>query len=321
MDQLTQQIVNRALSRRGFLAGAGVATAATLAGCGNSSTTTPIQPTTPTANSVSDVDVLNFALNLEYLEATYYLLGATGTGIPSTDQLSGAGTVTAISSPAVQFSTPLTRGIAAELAQTELQHVRAIQATIKALGGTPVAAPAIDLTNGFNGAASAAGVGSSFNPFANEVNFFIGALTFEEVGVSAYTGAASLISNATVLSAAAGIQAAEAYHAGALRTYLISNYLATGSAAALQSYVMIQKLRATLGGGGETPIATVNSSGAISTSTSNGVYTVVNADTTNSIAQPRTVNQVLNIVYAKSGSGVSSGGFFPSGLNGNIKTS
>ena len=304
-----------ALSRRGFLTAASAITAATLTGCSESTTFTPPQPTAPTGTTISDVDVLNFALNLEYLETEFYLRGATGTGIPAADQLSGAGAVTVASSSKVTFSTSLTQGLAAELAQTELQHVRVIQATIKSLNGTPIPAPALDYTNGFNGAASAAGIGASFNPFANEINFFLGALTFEEVGVSAYTGAAGLISNATVLSAAAGIQAAEAYHAGSLRALLIAQYVQSGDPTALKNYDLIQKLRATLGGGGETPVATQDASGNVSG------YTVVNADTTNSIAQPRTADQVLHIVYAsKSGAGSAMGGFFPAGLNGNIKT-
>ena len=198
----------------------------------NDTTFTPTQVTTPTpAVTVADSDVLNFALNLEYLEAQYYLYASTGSGLSTADTLSG-GAVTIKSGAAVPFVTPLFKQIAAELAQTELQHVRAIQAAIKLIGGTPVAAPPVDLLNSFNAVAKLAGLGSSFDPFANELNFLVGALVFEDVGVTAYTGAANLFSAAAktngILSAAAGIQAAEAYHAGSLRTLLAGNASATG---------------------------------------------------------------------------------------------
>ena len=320
LDQLTQKLRQKALSRRNFLASAGVVTAATMVGCGNDTTFTPTQPVTPTppAAAVTDVDVLNFALNLEYAEANFYLLAATGTGLTATDSLSGA-TVTAKSNAKVTFKSSFYASIAAELAQTELQHVRAIQATIKVLGGTPVSAPALDFTNGFNGAAAAAGVpGGAFDPFADDLSFIIGALTFEDVGVTAYTGAATLISNATVLSAAAGIQAAEAYHAGALRTLLVADSLSNGTttSAAINNYNLIVALRASLGGGNETTLTTGGLNG-----TSAVPSTIVEADTTNSLAFARTTDQVLHIVYAKpAGAGVAGGGFFPSGLNGTIKT-
>ena len=80
------------------------------------------------------------------------------------------------------------------------------------------------------------------NPFASDYNFLIGALSFEEIGVSAYTGAAHLISATAVLDAAAGIQAAEAYHAGSIRTILAGNALASGSAAYLTAYNSILQL-------------------------------------------------------------------------------
>ncbi len=312
MDQLTNRLVQKALSRRSFMAGAGVATAATLAGCGSDKTYTPPQPTVPTATAVSDVDVLNFALNLEYLEAEYYLRAVTGAGIPAADQLSGAGAVTVKSGSKVTFSSTYTAQLAAELAQTELQHVRILQAAVKLVSGTPVSAPAIDLQNSFNAVASAAGLGSSFDPYASEINFFIGAAVFEDVGVTAYTGAASLISNATILSAAAGIQAAEAYHAATARAIIAGSVMATGSSTALNQFVAIQGVRAALGGGNETTL----SPGSATTAS-----TIVAADSTNSLGYARTVDQVLHIVYGTGGgAGLAKGGFFPSGLNGTVKT-
>ncbi len=328
VDQLVDKLAQKALSRRGFLAGAGVVTAASMVGCGNDTTFTPTQVTTPTpAVTIADSDVLNFALNLEYLEATFYLYAATGTGLSAADSLSG-GAVTIKTGAAVPFVTPLYKQIAAELAQTELQHVRALQAAIKLIGGTPVAAPALDLQNSFNAVAKLAGIsGGTFDPFLNELNFIVGSLVFEDVGVTAYTGAANLFSATAatngILSAAAGIQAAEAYHAGALRTLLAGAASAggAGSAAltALNNFNLITTVRASVGGGNETPVATGTTTGIPAQYVSPS--TIVAADSTNALGYARTTDQVLHIVYGTGGAaGVSSGGFFPSGTNGLVKT-
>jgi hypothetical protein len=294
MDQL-QDFIRRGVSRRKFLAGvgcSGTAAALTLAGCGGngSSSTTPTSPTTP---AVTDTDILNFALNLEYLEAEFYLRATTGSGLSATDAGANAGTVTG--GGQVPFATPAIQQYAMEIANDELLHVRFLR---NALGSAAVSRPEIDLTNSFNAAAMAAGIGSAFNPFASEDDFVVGAFTFEDVGVTAYHGAAGLLTNTTNLGAAAGIMATEAYHAAEIRTLLAQlggNYLTYAN--------QISALRATAGGGNEVAVAG---------------NAIVPADS-NSIAFDRTTDQVLHIVYLSAPAGVvKSGGFFPAGLNGTI---
>lgn len=296
--EILNTVRSRGLSRRNFLAGlgcsAGVAVAATTIGCGGSSkTATP--PPTPNPQ-ISDADILNFALNLEYLEAEFYLRAVSGSGLSSSDIGSSAGSVTG--GTQVPFHTPVIQQYALEIANDEQAHVRFLR---KALGSSAVSRPAIDFTNAFNAAASAAGVGPSFNPFADEDSFLLGAFVFEDVGVTAYHGAAGLLSSATYLEAAAAIMAVEAYHAGEIRT-LITQLGSSVVTVANQ----ISKLRATAGGGNETSLSGT---------------TIVAADS-NSIAYDRTTDQVLHIVYLDANAGVTSkGGFFPDGLNGKISAS
>jgi hypothetical protein len=166
------------------------------------------------------------------------------------------------------------------------------------LGASAVAEPAIDLQNSFNILAQAAGLGSSFDPFASEDSFLIGAYIFEDVGVSGFHGAAPLIQNKQVLLAASGILAVEAYHAGAVRLLLLQLGLA-------QATQQISAVRASLSGAADDQGVVVN-----------GVANVVLADA-NSIAFSRTTRQVLNIVYGAQNA--ASGLFFPNGLNGAIR--
>ncbi len=330
-----KELKKKGVSRRNFLAGASaVGAASVLAGCSNNGTiiTTPTTPTTPTAPTYTDADILNFALNLEYLEAQFYLYAATGAGLSSTDTGGSSATVTVpmsaatASAPAaantkVPGLTPLQQDIINEIAYDEQQHVRFLRS---ALGSAAVAMPAIDLLNSFNALATAAGIASTFNPFASFDAFLVGAFIFEDVGVTAYSGAAPLISAAGVksgyLNAAAGIQAVEAYHAGYVRTILTANAIANASYPYLGYANKVSALRATLGGGNETaltvPTATTTPS------------SIVAASATTAVGYARTTDQVLHIVYGTltntvggttSGAGVAGGAFFPSGLNGNIK--
>ncbi len=255
--------------------------------------------------TVTDADILNFALNLEYLEAQFYTLATTGKTI---DQLGigitgpngqAGGTVTVKANAMVPFTTPLLQQYAMETATEEQNHVKFLRA---ALGSSAVAMPNIDLMNSFNALAVAAGLGASFDPFASETNFLLGAFIFEDVGVTAYNGAAGLLSNPTYLDKAAGILAVEAYHAGSIRTRIY----AAGSVAQAAS-AKIAAARALLDGTNNDDIGVGTASG--------GAATVVDADA-NAMVFSRSTSQVLKIVY---GGGITGGAFFPNGLNGTIK--
>lgn len=127
------------------------------------------------ADFKDDVDVLNYALTLEYLESEFYRQGN------AKNLLSGR-------------EAELVKRIGAD----EDAHVAAISDTIKQLGGTPVAEPTVDF-------------GDSF---ANRTSYLETSLTFENTGVGAYLGAAGFIKDKKILQAAAGIFGVEARHAG-----------------------------------------------------------------------------------------------------------
>lgn len=86
----------------------------------------------------SDAAVLNFALNLEYLEAEYYLHGVTGDGLKDS-QTSGSGKRGGVTGGRkVKFETKLGRQYAEEIAGDERAHVDFLRS---ALGGAKVARP------------------------------------------------------------------------------------------------------------------------------------------------------------------------------------
>ncbi len=257
----------------------------------------PNTPLTPPGSTNSDYNILNFALNLEYLEAEFYLRAVTGAGLTAADTGGVGATGTVTGGSAVPFATPAIAQYADEIASDELAHVRFLRA---ALGGSAVAEPTIDLFKSFTTAAVAAGVippGGTFNPFADETSFLLGSYIFEDVGVTAYHGAASLIQNKTYLDAAAGILAIEAYHAATVRTLLLQRGQAPATA-------LISALRASASGAADDQGVTLG-----------GVANISLGDG-NAIAYSRTTAQVLNVVYLGGASG--GFGFFPKGLNGAI---
>jgi rubrerythrin len=126
-----------------------------------------------------DVGVLNFALTLEFLEAAFYE--------QALEQAQGL--------------SPEAKKLATTIHENEVEHVKALQATIKQAGGTPVKAPGVDFGRAF----------------ANEAAFLKLAQTFEDTGVSAYNGAGPSIKDKKVLAAAGSIVQVEARHAAAIR--------------------------------------------------------------------------------------------------------
>ena len=229
-------------------------------------------------SAITDVDILQFALNLEYLEAEFYTfarlgktidqmgIGITGSGI--TGATTGGQKVTFIEGSTLAQS-------ADEIGADERAHVMLLRGALTAAGVQPVAKPAINLN----------ALGSGFE---SQEAFIALGRAFEDVGVSAYGGAAPLIQSKAYLAVAARILAAEAEHTGNLRLHAALYQVKT---AALDGVDIIPP-------------------------PSGGRY--ISLDSTG-LTAVRTPGQVLNIVYG--GAGRSSGAFFPNGFNGNLKTS
>ncbi len=294
MSDLLEKIRQSRATRRRFMKQAGVAGLGVLGASHLGSVNLIAQ-----SSELNDVNILNFALNLEYLEAEFYVRAAFGRGLSDSD-VTGTGTLgPVIGGRQVPFTTPSIREYAEEIAADEEAHVRFLRA---GLGSAAVARPTIDLQDSFTKAARAAGLigpTETFDPYANENNFLLAAFIFEDVGVTAYKGAARFLSNKDFLEAAAGILAVEAYHASNIRTVLY----ARGFFDAAQR---ISDLRDAADGPADLDQGILM----------NGKANIVVSDA-NGIAFSRTPTQVLSIVYL---GGRSAGfGFFPNRMNGAIR--
>lgn len=297
-EQLLNRIeLKKALNRRRFLSGLGftgaaVAGSAILAGCGGSSSSSPGSPVM--AAGPTETDVLNFALNLEYLEATFYSYVATGADIPSASTGGGpAPTGAPTAQPA--FQTQQIADLFAEIYYDELSHVNDLRS---ALGSSAVARPQLNL--------AALGTVST----ANYITF---ARLFEDVGVTAYAGASTDLTGQN-LQYAAQILAVEGFHSGAIRLIAIQ-----------QGAPYIPQTVVPADGDDVPPYDPGSVTLAEAGPTSKGAFfATAGAAMTNQtlpgLAYARTTSQVLGIVYANSASGTAKGGFYPNGMNGNITT-
>jgi hypothetical protein len=326
IEALDARVKRREERRAFFQASAAFAGVSLLAACSDSNNNPPPiggtpspspspspSPTpSPTPGAIGDPEILNFALNLEYLEAQFYSFAAFGEGLPPS-LLGGQGTQGAVTGGRrVNFTDNVVRLYAREIAMDERAHVQFLR---QALGSAAVAQPAINISGDANGAFTAAaraagvvGASGTFDPYASDENFLLGAYIFEDVGVTAYKGASPLITNKTFLEAAAGILAAEAYHAALIRTVLYGK--GVQMPALRENSEKISDARDSLDGPSDLDQG-VQKRGDASN--------IVPADM-NAIAFSRTPGQVLNIVYLTRMM-AQQGGFFPNGVNGAIRAS
>lgn len=273
---LIDDVVSSAQNRRSLLKKIGIAGAAVAAGGALNLAADPSSPTV--------VDVLQFALNLEYLEAEFYTVATSGKTInesPYNIGIDGTGTPGQTTGGSqVNFGNNLvfTGTVAAEIGMDERAHVTLLRTALMDAGITPIAKPAIKL--------NALGIG-----FANEAQFLTLARIFEDIGVSAYGGAAQLssVTSSPYIGTAARILATEAEHVGNIRLQIARLGIASPK---LDSVDVVPPPTGT-------QFISVDSNG---------------------LTAIRTPGQVLYLAYG-SKANVTSGGFFPSGVNGNLHTS
>jgi hypothetical protein len=278
-NSLTDDLISAAPNRRRFLKTLGAASV------GVSAISLVAAPSAE-AQSTTEIDVLNFALNLEYLEAEFYTFAVTGKSITSfgigvDGHASGqnpaaGGTTTGGNKVSFSKEESLVEDLAAEIGVDERAHVALIRS---ALGKLAVARPNINL--------NALGFG-----FGSQSDFLKASRMLEDIGVSAYSGAAGLLTTPGIITTAGRLLAAEAEHVGAIRA-------------------QVARLK----------IATSAMDGAdLAPPPSGKAGQLLSINKTNGLPATRTAGQVLFLAFGGKAN-VKQGGFFPTGLNGSITTS
>lgn len=268
------EVIAAATNRRSFLKKIGAASAAV--GALSVGAAVPAE-----AQTNNDLAVLNFALNLEYLEAEFYTYALNGTSL--TNYGIGIDGVANGSNPTsggyttggkqVSFSNNLvfTQAIGMQIGSDERAHVKLLR---QALGSAAIAKPNLNL--------NALGFG-----FGSQNEFLKLARIFEDIGVTAYAGAAQFLSTAYITTAAQ-ILAAEAEHVSTIRTQIARLNIPTGP-----------------------PLDGVD----ILPPPTGGQNQYLSINTANGLPATRTTGQVLFLAFGQVAN-VNSGGFFPTGVNG-----
>ena len=276
-ENIIKEAVKASGNRRSFIKKIGAATAAVGAMSLSGVETARAQSSGPTATEIA---VLNFALNLEYLEAEFYTyaqygfgieqLGIAVSGVSSGSNPANGGATT--NGAKVNFTNSLvfTQTIANQIGSDERAHVVLLRGF---LGSLAIAKPNINL--------GALGIG-----FASQNEFLTLSRVFEDIGVSAYGGAAHLLSTPLVIQTAARILAVESEHVATVRTQI----------------ARLNVPSPVLDGADIVPPPTGTQVQYLSVNVSNGLTAL------------RSVPQVLALAYG--GAGVSQGSFFPTGING-----
>jgi Ferritin-like domain len=274
---MIDELVSASPNRRSFLKTIGAATAGVTA-----MSVAGIAPAL--GQSTTEVEVLKFALNLEYLEAEFYTYAVYGQGIEAfkigvTGEANGSNPTNGmITSGGKKVAFAQSEMISFELAEQIGSDERAHVALLRtALGSQAIAKPNINL--------NALGFG-----FGNTSEFLRLARIFEDIGVSAYGGAAGLLTTPAIITTAARILAAEAEHVASVRTQIIHR---GDSAPQLDAADIVPPPS------GKLPL---------SINPSNGLPAI------------RTPGQVLYLAFGNKAN-ATSGGFFPSGVNGAITSS
>ena len=276
-NNIVSEVLEQSPNRRSLLKKIGLASAAAGAALATGAKTLSADPSSPTV-----VDVLQFALNLEYLEAEFYTLATMGKTIDQVGiGISGSGkTGPTTGGHQVNFanSSVFTGTVAGQIGNDERNHVTLLRTALSNAGIEPIAKPEINL--------NALGIG-----FANEVQFLQLARVFEDIGVSAYGGAAQLtsVTSSPYIGTAARILAAEAEHVANIRLQVARLAVTTSK---LDSVDIIPPPSGTF---------------------------FFSIDPSTGLTAIRTPGQVLYLAY--NAANATSGGFFPMGVNGNLHTS
>ncbi|TKY72469.1 Desiccation-related protein PCC13-62 [Spatholobus suberectus] len=266
----------------------------------------------------SDVDLLEFPLNLEYLEAEFFLFGSLGYGLDVVAPNLTGGGPPPIGAKLAKLD-HIVKDVILQFALQEVGHLRAIKSTVR---GFP--RPLLDLRASNFAKVMESAIGKplvpSFDPYANSINFLLASYLIPYVGLTGYVGANPLLQNATSRKLVAGLLGVESGQDAVIRALLYEH-----QAQLVHPYRVtvakftdgISKLRNKLGKAGlkDEGIVVPKALGAEGRVTGN-----ILAGDKDSVAYARTPQEILRIIYGGGDEHVP-GGFYPKGAGGRIARS
>ncbi|CAK8531537.1 unnamed protein product [Lathyrus sativus] len=261
----------------------------------------------------SDVDLLEFPLNLEYLEAEFFLYGSLGHGLDEVAPELAEGGPPPIGAKLAILG-PLVKDIIFQFGMQEVGHLRAIKKTVR---GFP--RPLLDLSKSSFAKVMDSAFGQPlcppFDPYANEINFLIASYVIPYVGLTGYVGANPLLQNATSRKLVAGLLGVESGQDAVLRALLYERRVSAVhpyGVSVAEFTNRISWLRNKLGKEG------IKDEGLVDMNSS--YQGNILAGDEYSLSYPRTPEEILRIVYGSGNESVP-GGFYPHGADGYIARS
>ncbi|XP_062108845.1 ferritin-like catalase Nec2 [Humulus lupulus] len=266
----------------------------------------------------SDVNLLEFPLNLEFLEAEFFLYGALGYGLDRVAPQLTKGGPPPIGARKANLDN-LTGDVILQFALQEVGHLRAIQNTVK---GFP--RPLLNLSSSSFARVIESAFGRKlrppFNPYKNSLNFLIASYVIPYVGLTGYVGTNPNLSGTISKSLVAGLLGVESGQDAVIRALLYKHrqtIVKPYNITVAKFTNQISKLRNRLGRAGVKDEGlvvpkTLGAEGRVS-----GNVLSANQD---SLSYGRTPMEILRIVYG-SGNEHVPGGFYPKGANGRIAKS
>merc|ERR1711915_64188 len=262
-----------------------------------------------------DVDSLEFPLNLEYLEAEFFLWSALGYGLDHVAPELVSGGPPPIGAKKANLD-PLVREIIKEFAYQEVGHIRVIKKTVH---GFP--RPQLNLTAANFGTIMNAALNTTlkppFNPYANSVNYLLASYLIPYVGLTGYVGTNPQLQSATAKRLVAGLLGVESGQDAVIRALLyerlfekVAPYPYTVAEFTDKISILRNKL-------GHTGIADEGLFVPRALGAEGKVKGNILAGDEYSVSYARSPAQILRIVYS-SGSESSPGGFYPRGADGRI---
>ncbi|KAM3268094.1 desiccation-related protein PCC13-62 [Capsicum chacoense] len=266
----------------------------------------------------SDVDLIEFSLNLEFMEAEFFLWGSLGYGLDKfAPELADGGPVP-ISARIAKLS-PLIRDVIAQFGFQEVGHVRAIKDTV---AGFP--RPLLNLSRESFATVMNDAFGHPleppFDPYANDINYLLASYVIPYVGLTGYVGANPKLHSPAAKRLVAGLLGVESGQDAVLRALLYERgreNVKPYGITVTEFTNRISALRNKLGRHGikDEGLRVQREFGAEGSIRGN-----ILAGDKYSLAYDRTPEEILRIVYG-SGQESKPGGFYPNGAEGRIAKS